>query len=80
MPRWLVQYQDVIGIFGNAGPLEKDQWLPIYKVLDDPDAAVRSRTWLPSDMKCDGIATNLRLHISWTHVGSTYNPQAKILR
>jgi len=80
VPRWLVQRQDIVGIFGNADPLVQNQWLPIFDRLDEPDASVRNRMWLPSEMKCNGLITMLRLHISWTHVGSTHNPQAKLVR
>lgn len=79
VPRWLIQHQDVVGIFGNADPLVRNQWIPIFNGLDKPDAAVRSRMWLPQEAKCDGVVTHLRLYISWTHVGSTHNPQAKIV-
>mmetsp|Transcript_27905 Transcript_27905/g.41133 ORF Transcript_27905/g.41133 Transcript_27905/m.41133 type:complete len:450 (+) Transcript_27905:567-1916(+) len=81
VPRWLMTDQDLIGIFGNADPLDRSQWIRIHSLLDDDpaNAAVRSRVWLPSEGRCDGLLTKLQFHVLWTYVGSVDNPQAKII-
>ncbi|KAL7511296.1 hypothetical protein ACHAXN_008210 [Cyclotella atomus] len=78
-PKWLETNQDYLGIFGNADPLDVNQWIKIESPMNEPVFAVKSRSWLDSENKCVGMPTKLRIEILWTHVGNVENPQAKIL-
>lgn len=79
IPKWLINEVDLIGIYGNADPLQQSHWLPIVSPIDQLDFKAKSRAWLPSQSRCDGLATNLRFRILWTYSGRTNNPQAKII-
>ena len=79
-PRWLESKQNYLGIFGNADPLDKNQWIKIESLVDEPSFTARSRSWIDSESKCIGMPSKLLVEILWTHVGNIENPQAKILR
>lgn len=79
LPRWLGSITDFVGIFGNADPLDKSQWLPIHSPFDEPLASLKNRIWLPSENKCEGIITQLEYDLLWTYVGNKERPQAKII-
>lgn len=79
-PRWLESKQDYLGIFGNADPLDIEQWIKIESLVDEPSFTTRSRSWIDSENRCIGMPSKLRVEILWTHVGNINNPQAKILR
>lgn len=79
-PKWLESNQDFLGTFGNADPLDKDQWVKIASPMNEPTFAVKSRNWIDSESKCMGMPSKLRIEILWTYVGNVQNPQAKILR
>ena len=79
IPKWLVNDVAYIGIYGNADPYQENHWIPIHSKIDDSDFNVKSRKWLPSQSKCDGLVTNLNLNILWSYSGRTNNPQAKII-
>ncbi|KAL3803724.1 hypothetical protein HJC23_003778 [Cyclotella cryptica] len=78
-PKWLESKQDFLGIFGNADPLDKQQWVKIESSSDEPTFRVKSRRWLSVENRCVGMPSKLRIDILWTHVGNVMNPQAKIL-
>jgi len=84
IPRWLLQEDnDVVGIFGNADPLVEGHWLDVDSVSNSGDGdifSVRSRVWIDSESRCDGLVTGLHYRIFWTHVGNVDRPQAKIIR
>ncbi|KAL9188182.1 hypothetical protein ACHAXT_006560 [Thalassiosira profunda] len=78
-PTWLETEQDLLGIFGNADPTDRRQWIPIESPMGDPDFAVKSRSFVEAENRCVGMPSRLRFEILWTHVGNVENPQAKIL-
>jgi len=75
-PKWLQTHQDMLGIFGNADPLHRNQWITI----DTPSVVAKSRSFIESENRCIGMPSRLRFEILWTFVGNVDNPQAKILR
>lgn len=79
-PKWLESGHDFLGIFGNADPLDRRQWVKIESPLDDPGYMVKTRTWVDTEGRCHGMPTRLRYEILWTYVGNVVKPQAKILR
>ena len=79
-PKWLKTNQDRLGIFGNADPLDRRQWVKIESTLVEPGFAIPSRSFVEAENRCIGMPSRLRFEILWTHVGSVDNPQAKILR
>mmetsp|Transcript_9666 Transcript_9666/g.20029 ORF Transcript_9666/g.20029 Transcript_9666/m.20029 type:complete len:677 (-) Transcript_9666:44-2074(-) len=78
-PKWLESGHDFLGIFGNADPLDRRQWVKIESPLDDPGYMVKTRTWVDTEGRCHGMPTRLRYEILWTYVGNVVKPQAKIL-
>mmetsp|Transcript_563 Transcript_563/g.1302 ORF Transcript_563/g.1302 Transcript_563/m.1302 type:complete len:656 (-) Transcript_563:219-2186(-) len=78
-PKWLQSNQDLLGIFGNADPLDRRQWIKIESSLDDPRFDVKSRSFLDAKNRCIGMPSRSRFEILWTYVGNVDNPQAKIL-
>ena len=79
-PRWLETSQNLIGIFGNADPLDRRQWTKIESSLDQPGFTIKGRTWVEEESRCDGIPSRLRFELLWTYAGNVDSPQAKILR
>ena len=79
-PKWLQSDQSLLGIFGNADPLDRRQWIKIESSLDDPSFTIKSRSFLEAENRCIGMPSRLRFEILWTYVGNVDNPQAKILR
>ncbi len=75
-PKWLQTNQDMLGIFGNADPLQRQQWITI----ETPTVVAKSRSFVESESRCIGMPSRLRFEILWTFVGNVDNPQAKILR
>lgn len=73
-PKWLKLDQDFLGIFGNADPLDRQQWIQIESSVK----AVKRRNWIAHLSKCI-MPSKLHIEILWTHVGNVQNPQAKIL-
>ena len=79
-PKWLQNEIRYLGIFGNADPLDRRQWIKIESPLDDPGFTIKSRTFVEAENRCIGMPTRLKYEILWTYVGNIDNPQAKILR
>ena len=81
-PKWLETNQDLLGIFGNADPLDRRQWIKIESVLDDNPSnfTINSRSFIEAENRCVGMPSRLRYEILWTYVGNVDKPQAKILR
>ena len=81
-PKWLETNQDLLGIFGNADPLDRRQWIKIESALDDNPSnfTVKSRSFIEAESRCIGMSSRLRYEILWTYVGNVDKPQAKILR
>lgn len=79
-PKWLETSQDLVGIFGNADPLDRRQWIKVESALDDPNFTIKSRSFVDAESRCIGMPSRLRFEILWTYVGNVDNPQAKILR
>jgi hypothetical protein len=65
----------LLGIFGNADPLDETQWIDVVS-LDLPTTAP---SYLEAQQTCTGFPTSTHYKIQWTNVGSTTNPQAKIM-
>ncbi|KAJ1461282.1 hypothetical protein M885DRAFT_507172 [Pelagophyceae sp. CCMP2097] len=66
---------DVIGLFGNADPVDASQWLPIAtKAAGGNDAS-----WDERQGKCSDAVVVMNLRFLWAYVGSHSNPQAKII-
>ncbi len=78
VPMWLVPELGAddlyVGIFGNADPLDKTQWLKVNKAFQDSTASFQDRT-----LTCTGVVTAAHYRFMWTLVGSVKNPQAKIM-
>jgi len=82
-PKWLETNQDLLGIFGNADPLDRQQWIKIESALDDTPISnftIKSRSFVEAENRCVGMPSSLRYEILWTYVGNVDKPQAKILR
>ena len=82
-PKWLESNQDLLGIFGNADPLDRRQWIKIESPLDDTPSAnftIKSRSFNEAENRCVGMPSRLQYEILWTYVGNVDKPQAKILR
>jgi len=79
VPRWFESNVDVVGIFGNADPLDQNQWLRVQLSSFNLQRNI-NRTWISSKSECLGVASELNYLIQWTFVGPTDNPQAQILR
>lgn len=75
-PKWLQTNQDMLGIFGNADPMQRNQWIAI----ESPTVVAKSRSFIETECRCIGMPSRLRFEILWTYVGNVDNPQAKILR
>lgn len=73
-PKWLEANQTLLGIFGNADPLDKRQWVEI-----ESHTFTRSRSFFEAENRCIGMPSRLRYDILWTYVGNVDDPQAKIL-
>ena len=80
LPRWLTTNVDTVGIFGNADPLDQNQWVIIQSSIHSPNNVSVDKKWLSSESECLGLASELYYKIWWTFVGPTDRPQAKILR
>ena len=65
----------MIGIFGNANPLDATQWLNV----DFSIPSFGSPTMYTEDAKCTDIPSSINMNIIWTYVGSIKNPQARIV-
>jgi len=82
-PKWLETNQDLLGIFGNADPLDRRQWIKIESALDDnriSNFTIKSRSFNEAESRCVGMPSRLRYEILWTYIGNVDKPQAKILR
>ena len=82
-PKWLETNQDLLGIFGNADPLDRRQWIEIESALDDNPSSnftIKSRSFVEAENRCVGMPSRLQYEILWTYVGNVDKPQAKILR
>ena len=82
-PKWLETNQDLLGIFGNADPLDRQQWIKIESTLDNnpiSNFTVKSRNFVEAENRCIGMPSRLRYEILWTYVGNVDKPQAKIVR
>ena len=83
-PKWLETNQDLLGIFGNADPLDRRQWIKIESALDgnptSTNFTIKSRSFVEAESRCFGMPSRLRYEILWTYVGNVDKPQAKILR
>jgi hypothetical protein len=73
-PKWLQANQKWLGIFGNADPLDRRQWVEI-----ESHTFTRSRSFVEAENRCIGMPSRLRYEILWTYVGNVDDPQAKIL-
>lgn len=64
----------LLGIFGNADPLDKTQWIEVIS-NDLPEES----SYEKAEQVCTNFPTSTHYKIQWTYVGSTTNPQAKIM-
>jgi len=65
----------LLGIFGNADPLDKTQWIEVESL----DLSETQPTYISHSQTCTGFPTSTHYKIQWTNVGSVTNPQAKIM-
>jgi len=82
-PKWLETNQDLLGIFGNADPMDRRQWIKIESPLDDNPSTnftIKNRNFIEAENRCVGMPSRLRYEILWSYVGNVDKPQAKILR
>lgn len=69
-----------IGIFGNADPLDVDQWLSIEKTTAaTTDAYTGSVSWTDATSTCTGFPTGLNIRLLVAYSGEKTNPQNKII-
>lgn len=67
---------DVVGIFGNADPLDSTQWIDIdVKAASAGDAA----SWDELRGTCTHAITSVNYRFLWAFVGAHTNPQPKII-
>ena len=62
-PKWLETNQDLLGMFGNADPLDRRQWIKIESALDDnriSNFTVKSRSFVEAENRCVGMPSRLR--------------------
>lgn len=64
----------LIGLFGNADPLDASQWVNVDVQPTIDAAAWQERTWT-----CENAVTSMNYRFIWGYVGSRSNPQAKII-
>uniref|UniRef100_A0A7S3K434 Tectonic domain-containing protein n=1 Tax=Aureoumbra lagunensis TaxID=44058 RepID=A0A7S3K434_9STRA len=67
-------YDEYIGIFGNADPLDISQWLQITVKAPQNTAVWRERTGV-----CESAITSMNFRFLWSYVGAKDNPQPKIV-
>ena len=65
----------LLGIFGNADPLDKTQWIDVISL----NLPTTQPSFVSASQTCTGFPTSTHYKIQWTNVGSTTNPQAKIM-
>eukprot|EP00518_Triparma_eleuthera_P003744 CAMPEP_0182453286 /NCGR_PEP_ID=MMETSP1319-20130603/411_1 /TAXON_ID=172717 /ORGANISM="Bolidomonas pacifica, Strain RCC208" /LENGTH=696 /DNA_ID=CAMNT_0024651201 /DNA_START=102 /DNA_END=2192 /DNA_ORIENTATION=+ len=80
IPFWLTSmYNDTsttkVGIFGNADPLDITQWLDVTQGA----FANSEPAYDALKLSCSNFPTGTHYKFQWTYVGSTTNPQAKIM-
>ena len=63
-----------IGIYGNADPLDKSQWVPI--TVKTP---LSSRRWNAASGTCSSMFTSMEIKFLVAKVGEKNNPQNKIV-
>jgi len=82
VPQWLVDSvgdgQSLVGIYGNADPLDATQWMEVFNPKDSEDFEAKSVAWKESESSCEGIPTSVNYEFMWSYSGSTDSPQAKI--
>lgn len=71
---WMNSSFNYLGIFGNADPLDPSQWMEmtIEEQPNEPSLDNAARV-------CSSLTTSLHYQILIAYVGSTSNPQAKIV-
>ncbi|GMH96722.1 hypothetical protein TrST_g8857 [Triparma strigata] len=79
MPWWLTSMNNLtsttkVGIFGNADPMDITQWIDVTE-----KAPTFSATFSDTTLTCSNFPTATHYKFQWTYVGSTTNPQAKIM-
>lgn len=67
---------DVVGIFGNADPLDTSQWINIDV---KPAAFGETAVWNELEGTCVGAITSMNYRFLWAYVGAHDNPQPKIV-
>lgn len=75
VPMFLVPQSGYIGIYGNADPLDKSQWLS----LATSSAAVSTRRWSDAARTCTNMAAGLNYKFLVAKTGELNYPQAKIV-
>ncbi|GMH62948.1 hypothetical protein TL16_g03591 [Triparma laevis f. inornata] len=80
MPYWLTSMYNQtsstkVGIFGNADPMDTTQWIDVSEKL----FSASSPSYSSATQSCENFPTATHYKFMWTYVGSTTNPQAKIM-
>jgi hypothetical protein len=71
---WINSSFTYIGIYGNADPLDTSQWMRM-----DIEANSNTPTFDSNDRLCTDMPTSLHYEFLYAYVGSTQNPQAKVV-
>ena len=74
-PAYLNVTDRLVGMLGNADPLDASQWL---EIVESP-WALNAPAWSSADRTCSKLVTSLNYRFLWAYVGTHANPQAKIV-
>jgi len=66
---------ELVGMYGNADPLDRSQWLEIRV---DPAIGNAAR-WNSRTGTCENALTSMNYGFVWSYVGAHNNPQAKVI-
>lgn len=71
---WINSSFTFIGIYGNSDPLDTSQWMQM-----NIEANSNTPTFDSNDRLCTDMPTSLHYEFLYAYVGSTQNPQAKVV-
>eukprot|EP00602_Paraphysomonas_sp_CaronLab_P009931 CAMPEP_0185036376 /NCGR_PEP_ID=MMETSP1103-20130426/29281_1 /TAXON_ID=36769 /ORGANISM="Paraphysomonas bandaiensis, Strain Caron Lab Isolate" /LENGTH=686 /DNA_ID=CAMNT_0027573895 /DNA_START=94 /DNA_END=2154 /DNA_ORIENTATION=+ len=77
VPVYLDPVEGYIGAFGNADPLDVNQWFALS--VDNPSVLVSNRRWTESSGVCSSMITGVNYKFLVTYAGEKGNPQNKIV-
>ena len=68
-----------MGIYGNADPLDPDQWLNIERIISKGNIYTGSMAWSDISSTCTGFPNGLNIKFLVAYAGEKQNPQNKII-